>query len=317
MDPIIPKALKKGDTIAFISPSARLNDILPAPLERGKAYLESLGFHVQVIFSNQTTAPIANSIRVRCEEIHAAFRDSTIGAIICTIGGAHANELLPFLDYSLIQSNPKIFPMEFTIDHFIRVLTEAGKPVGSLPQSLICSNEHSDFLLGKGILEKPRDITLSPPWRWLRGCQATGHLFGGTVPCVVRLQGTQYAPSSWKDKILFLESAMGDNLQLPYSVSQFRNNLVDLALSGILHEIRGLVVGRGYKYNTDMQTELANVILEVFEVIVGRVREEELPILMNVDFGHTSPFLTLPINALVKLDSDLDEFSVLEPGVQA
>ncbi|BCR98338.1 uncharacterized protein AKAW2_40021S [Aspergillus luchuensis] len=207
--------------------------------------------------------------------------------------------------------------MEFTIDHFIRVLTGAGKPVGPLPQSLICSNEHSDFLLGKEILEKPRDITLSPPWRWLRGGQATGHLFGGTVPCVVRLQGTQYAPSSWKDKILFLESAMGDNLQLPYSVSQFRNNLVDLALSGILHEIRGLVVGRGYKYNTDMQEELASVILEVFEVIVGRSREEELPILMNVDFGHTSPFLTLPINALVELNSDLDEFSVLEPGVQA
>ncbi|GLA69659.1 hypothetical protein AtubIFM55763_010176 [Aspergillus tubingensis] len=130
------------------------------------------------------------------------------------------------------------------------------------------------------------------------------------------ISGTQYAPS-WKDKILFLESAMGDNLQLPYSVSQFRNNLVDLALSGILHEIRGLVVGRGYKYNTHMQEELANVILEVFEVIVGRNPEEQLPILINVDFGHTSPFLTLPINALVKLDSDLDEFSVLEPGVQA
>ncbi|GLB08365.1 hypothetical protein AtubIFM57258_004254 [Aspergillus tubingensis] len=353
METIIPKALKKGDTVAFISPSARLNDILPAPLERGRAYLESLGFCVQIIFSNQTTATIADSIRVRCEEIHAAFRDSTIGAIICTIGGAHANELLPFLDYSLIRSNPKIFvgysdttflhyaiqsraglrtfygpsvltdfsdfpkPIEFTIDHFVRVLTETAMSVGPLPRSSICTKEHSDFLLSKGVIDKPREIVDSPSWRWLRRGQATGYLFGGTVPCVVRLQGTQYAPASWRDKILFLESAMGDNLQLPYSVSQFRNNLVDLALSGILHEIRGLVVGRGYKYDNHMQEELASVILEVFEVIVGRSREKELPILMNVDFGHTSPFLTLPINALVKLDSDLDEFNVLEPGVQA
>lgn len=54
----------------------------------------------------------------------------------------------------------------------------------------------------------------------------------------MRLQGTPYSPASWEDKTLFLESAMGDNIQLPYSVSEFRNNLVDLALSGILREIR-------------------------------------------------------------------------------
>ncbi|OOQ88230.1 LD-carboxypeptidase [Penicillium brasilianum] len=353
MDTIVPKALQRGDKIAFISPSARLNDILPTPLARGKACLESLGFRVQIIFSSQATATIAESIRVRCEEIHAAFRDSAIAAIICTIGGAHANELLPFLDYSLIRSNPKIFvgysdttflhyaiqsrtglrtfygpsvltdfsdfpkPMQFTIDYFVRVLTEAGTPVGPLPRSPICSNEHSDFLFSNEILDKPREIVDSPSWRWLRRGRATGYLYGGTVTCVVRLQGTHYAPASWKNKILFLESAMGDNMQLPYSVSQFRNNLVDLALSGILHEIRGLVVGRGYKYNIHMQDELAGVIEEVFDVIVGRSREEQLPILMNVDFGHTSPFLTLPMNTLVRLDCDLDEFSVVEPGVRA
>lgn len=70
-------------------------------------------------------------------------------------------------------------------------------------------------------------------------------------------------------------------------MSQFRNNLVDLALSGILHEFRGLVVGRGYRYDTYMQDELASVIEEVFDVVVGRSLEEQLPILMNVDFGHT------------------------------
>ncbi|KAJ5881502.1 peptidase S66 LD-carboxypeptidase A [Penicillium soppii] len=353
MDPILPKALKRGDKIAFVSPSARLNDILPIPLARGKTYLESLGFQVQIIFSKETTATITESIRVRCDEIHAAFRDDTIAAIICTIGGEHANELLPFLDYSLIRSNPKIFvgysdttflhyaiqartglrtfygpsvltdfsdfpkPMQFTVDHFLRVLNEAGTSVGPLPRSPICSKEHSDFLFGHETLDKPRETTDSPSWRWLRGGQATGHLYGGTVTCVVRLQGTPYAPVSWKNKILFLESSMGDDIQLPYSVSKFRNNLVDLALCGILHEIRGLIIGRGYKYDTSMQDELANVINEVFNVVVGRSLEEQLPILMNVDFGHTSPLLTLPINALVRLDCDLDEFSVVEPSVRA
>lgn len=208
-------------------------------------------------------------------------------------------------------------PMQFTIDHFLRVLTEAGNPVGPLPRSPVCSVEHGDFFFNNETSEKEREVVESPSWRWLRKGRATGNLYGGTIICVVRLQGTNYAPASWKDKILFLESAMGDNMQLPYSVSEFRNNLVDLALSGVLHEISGLVVGRGYKYDARMQDELAGVIEEVFDVIVGRSREEELPILMNVDFGHTSPILTLPIGALVRLDSDIDEFSVMEPGVQA
>lgn len=110
---------------------------------------------------------------------------------------------------------------------------------------------------------------------------------------------------------------MGDNMRLPYSVSNFRKSLVDLALAGILHEISGLLVGRGYKYDDRMQDELAGVISEVFDVFVGRMAEDEppMPVLMNVDFGHTSPFLTLPIGALVELDSAADEFRVLEPGV--
>lgn len=68
----------------------------------------------------------------------------------------------------------------------------------------------------------------------------------------MRLQGTDYGPALWHDKILFLESAMGDNMQLPYSVKQFQNSLALLALSCTLHEIRGLVVGRGYKYDDHM-----------------------------------------------------------------
>ncbi|KAJ5726565.1 peptidase S66 LD-carboxypeptidase A [Penicillium malachiteum] len=336
METIIPKALKRGDKIAFISPSARLNNILPVPLSRGKAYLESLEYGVEIIFSSAATTTISDSVRIRCEEIHTAFRDTTISAIICTIGGSHANELLPFLDYPLIRSNPKIFmgysdttflhyaiqsqtglrtfygpsvltdfsdfpkPMQFTTDHFIHMLT-SEETVGPLPRSAVYAKEHSDFMFSDK-LETPREIVDSPPWRWIRKGKATGN---------------SLCPDSWKDKIIFLESSMGDNVQLPYSVDEFRNNLVDLALSGVLNEIRGLVIGRGYKYDDSMQEELAGVVEEVFDVIVRRNCDEELPILMNVDFGHTSPFLTLPYHALVSLDGDRDEFSVLEPAVQA
>ncbi|GLA56116.1 hypothetical protein AnigIFM63604_004654 [Aspergillus niger] len=246
--------------------------------------------------------------------------------------------MLPFLDYSLIQSNPEIFigysdttflhyaiqsrtglrtfygpsvltdfsdlpkPIQFTIDHFVRVLTEAGMSL-SVEQKGFSTNRGNSLIhrRGDGFGEvEPLDIYM----------EALYH-----VSCVFRELNTP--PPRGKTRFSFLSLRWVTTCKCHNSVSQFRNNLVDLALSGILHEFCGLVVGQGYRYDTYMQDELASMIEEVFDVIVGRSLEEQLPILMNVDFGHTSPILTLPINTLVRLDCDLDEFSVLEPGVRA
>ncbi|RAH80042.1 peptidase S66, LD-carboxypeptidase A [Aspergillus japonicus CBS 114.51] len=347
---ILPPALRPGDTIALVSPSARLNSILPTPLHRGRCFLESLGFRVRIIYTPfPEPSSIADSIRIRTAELHTAFGDPTIQAIICTIGGQHANELLPHLDYALIRANPKIFvgysdttflhyalesraglrtfygpslltdfsdvqPLPFTVEHLLHVLTGGSGAVGPVPRSLRCAVEHNDFQFGRDASVEPRVTVPSPAWRWVRRGRAEGKLYGGTVHIVERLQGTVFAPSSWKDHVLLLESAMGlDTIERPYSVARFRGNLVDLALSGVLGEISGLVVGRGYKYDERMQEELAAVIVEVLDVVVGR--KDELPVLMNVDVGHTSPFVTLPFGARVRLDSERDEFVVLEAGV--
>jgi muramoyltetrapeptide carboxypeptidase LdcA involved in peptidoglycan recycling len=158
----IPRSLRKGDTIAFISPSARRNSIFPAPLDRAKAYLESLENQVKIIYSDISSLSHKKSILARCDEIHSAFADPSITAIICTAGGTSSNELLKHLNYALIRSHPKIFcgfsditvlhyafltqahlrtfyspeaikhlgdyprPMEFTLSHFLAMLTEEG-----------------------------------------------------------------------------------------------------------------------------------------------------------------------------------------------
>ncbi|KAJ6085891.1 hypothetical protein N7486_010172 [Penicillium sp. IBT 16267x] len=136
---------------------------------------------------------------------------------------------------------------------------------------------------------------------------------GGTKQ---RAYTNQYGSATFFFENVFLETSMSDGITGPYSVTDFRSNLVDLALSGALHEISGMLVGRGYKYDRQMQDEIAGVIAETFDSIVPR-EPEELPIAMNVDFVHTSPFLTLPIGALAQMNSRNDEFMILEPGVQA
>jgi muramoyltetrapeptide carboxypeptidase LdcA involved in peptidoglycan recycling len=104
----IPRALRKGDTIAFISPSARLNEIFPYIIERAKPWLEQQGYHVKIIF-NTSPKRIAKNQFSGAAKIHSAFWDTWIKAIICTVGGSHPNELIRHLDYALIKANPKIF----------------------------------------------------------------------------------------------------------------------------------------------------------------------------------------------------------------
>jgi muramoyltetrapeptide carboxypeptidase LdcA involved in peptidoglycan recycling len=108
---IKPKALQSGDTVAFISPSARLNDELPDVMKRATTALETRGYNVRTFFNKDTG--IQSSIANRLSEIRAAFSDKHISAVICTIGGTTFTELLPALiaDTELhrtIRENPKV-----------------------------------------------------------------------------------------------------------------------------------------------------------------------------------------------------------------
>ncbi|KAK1772125.1 peptidase u61 ld-carboxypeptidase a, partial [Phialemonium atrogriseum] len=118
MDPsaVLPRALPEAGTIAFLSPSERLNDSFPAPLSRSKAALEKLGFRVKIFWTPEPSRPatISQSIANRIAELRAAFADPEVDAIICTFGGTTATELLPPLlsDANLthvLRANPKIF----------------------------------------------------------------------------------------------------------------------------------------------------------------------------------------------------------------
>jgi len=55
--------------------------------------------------------------------------------------------------------------------------------------------------------------------------------------------------------------------------------------------------------------------VELKKMVLDQCRGTEFPILFDVDIGHTDPILTIPLNALARLDSEGDEFAVLEAGV--
>ena len=246
----VPLALRRGDTIAFISPSARLNHIFPAPLNRAKSHLERLGYRVKVIFNQSESLIFRDSILQRREEIQSAFADPLIKAIICTVDDSHANELLPHLDYGLIRMNAAItelgdYPqsLQFTIEHLLYVLQDSvGKPIGPVPRSLEWAAKLPD--LGTDS-QRPREQFPSPGWTWLRPGKATGRVFGGCLPSILHLAGTKFWPD-YRDRILLLENPMGEKMEDPFSLTSTRAKMADLVNLGVFEQINGVIVGRPY-----------------------------------------------------------------------
>ncbi|KUJ07777.1 peptidase S66, LD-carboxypeptidase A [Mollisia scopiformis] len=351
---IIPAALKPGDTIALLSPSSRLNDIFPLRISRATTALEVLGFKIKSIYTSLPT-PCSHhqQIHHRVQELHSAFTDPSIRAIISTIGGLSSNELLPFIDWDLIRTNPKIFvgysditllhlgifaqaglrtfygpaaitqfaeipePLGFTVEHFLHVLSprteDVGKPVGRMPRSEVWTDEFGDW--GNEDKElKARKLERNDGWKWLRKGECEGRMTGGCLPSLLQLAGTRYWPS-FQGKILLLENPEGERPDGPLPLEQSRSLMADLVNVGVLDEISGLVVGRPTGYQGEELKGYEKVVLGICSGVKEDGTERNFPILFGVDVGHTDPMLTVPLNAMTRLSSEEDVWEVLEPSV--
>ena len=86
-----------------------------------------------------------------------------------------------------------------------------------------------------------------------------------------------------------------------------------LAAKGVLKQLSGILLGRPAGHIP------AEMFAEYDEAILQIVREEEgldeLPIITNMDFGHTDPMFILPYGLMAEIDYDAKTFSILENAV--
>ncbi|KAI0100298.1 peptidase family S66 [Nemania sp. FL0031] len=355
--PIIPKALEPGATIAFVSPSARLNDKYPALMTRATDLLTNRGYKVRTFYTKDTG--IQNGISNRLAELRAAFTDPTISAIICTIGGPSFTELLPALlaDTALheaIRAHPKIVvgysditglhwflhaktglrtfygpgsipelgepasledadsALAFSARNLFRVI-EDRVPIGDIERSRFFVPGLPPFIR-PGKAEEVNVLEPTPAWVWIRPGKGEGRLFGGCLTVMARLAGVRDIVPDWKGRVVFLETAIGEDSIGGNPIYRVQAGIADLIAQGVFEDVAGLVVGRPFGYTTpELREEYINVIKGL--LCDGPLGEKKFPILFNVDFGHTSPLVTLPYDTLASLDSDKDQFTILESAV--
>lgn len=105
------KRLKEGSTIGIISPSHDAAGLFPVVYQLGVQNLAKY-FNLRVKEFPATKARYDTSqehVLARVADMHAAFLDKEVDAIITAIGGDDSIRLLPHLDKEIIQKNPKIF----------------------------------------------------------------------------------------------------------------------------------------------------------------------------------------------------------------
>ncbi|KAI0459077.1 peptidase [Xylaria acuta] len=356
--PIVPKSLQPGGTIAFVSPSLRLNNKLPAVMSRATVLLTNKGYKVREFYTPDTG--IQNCIANRLSELRAAFTDPSIDASDHhNIGGPSFTELLPALlaDTALheaIRTHPKIVvgysditglhwflhaatglrtfygpgaipelgepaspddeasALAFSARNLFRAIADR-EPIGDVDRSRFYAPGLPSFFF-PGKADEPNELVPNAGWTWIRPGKGEGRLFGGCLTVMARLAGVRSITPDWRGRIVFFETAIGEDDTSGNPIYRVQAGIADLIAQGVFDDVAGLVVGRPFGYDTpELREQYINVIKGL--LCDGPLGEKKFPILFNVDFGHTSPLVTLPFDTLASLDSDKDQFVILESAV--
>jgi muramoyltetrapeptide carboxypeptidase LdcA involved in peptidoglycan recycling len=156
---------------------------------------------------------------------------------------------------------------------------------------------------------RARNFAMSEGWVWLQGeSRVTGRLVGGCLEVLEFLKGTAWwiPKRLWDGAIFFFETS--EEAPPPNWVGYWLRNY---GSQGILERISGMLVARPMKYSPQMTKTLYAEIRRV----LAEFGREDLPLVANMDFGHTSPQMVMPIGCRAMIDPGKKRVSILEAGV--
>lgn len=286
-----------------------------------KETLENLGFRVS--FSEhylESDMLYSSSIKSRVADLHAAFADGSVDAILATIGGFNSNELLPYLDYDLIAKHPKIICGYSDSTAFLNaIFAKTGNFTYMGPSYSSFKMKEGQDYQSKAWLNattKPAyDLVPSQEWSsdpWYDPTQprhfmptewkiynagkASGTIIGGNLSTFGLLRGTPYAPQV-EDYVLFLEQSEEDGYY------EFTRNLA--AILQAYPQPKAVLIGR-FPKECQMTQDILIYILDKHPIL------KTIPVMYDLDFAHTQPLFTITIGAKASIDTDSFSISIRE-----
>ena len=134
--------------------------------------------------------------------------------------------------------------------------------------------------------------------RVLRGRgQAEGPLIGGCLEVLEMLKGTPWWPSPevWDGAVLFLETSE----EAP-AAGHVKRWIRNYGSQGLLQKARAILLARPANMDADGRAAQEAAVLAALD----EWGLEHLPVVGDLDFGHTDPIVTLPYGARAVVDCD-------------
>ncbi|MBB6626198.1 LD-carboxypeptidase [Nocardioides sp. KIGAM211] len=342
-----PDKPRPGDRVAVLSPGTALPAVFPHPFDLGLRRLEER-YEVRAV-EFPTTRKLGASPAQRAADVHAAFADPDIRAVLTSIGGNDQIKVLAHLDADLLRENPKPFfglSDNTNLHHFLfgqglvsysggTVMTMLGRD-GAMHEQSARSFEAALFGSGWFDLEPAVDFTdmnrdwgdpahleTEPPmlpgtgWQWHQVAADSppveGRLWGGCLEIVdFQLRTGRYLleDAAYDGCVLFLETSE----ELP-SAQYVGEVLMCLGERGLLQRFSGLLMGRprAWVFGTPDDPSFRAAYVEAQHAAVLAAFAEyspDVPVVLDVDLGHTDPNLVVPHGGDCRIDPAAGTVSV-------
>jgi muramoyltetrapeptide carboxypeptidase len=315
-----PAALRPGDTVAIAAMSNPRDPDEGSLFEAGVAMVDALGFRVRV-------SPLAEPGHAywwaaatpdeTAAELNRLLRDPEIRGIFALDGGQWVLSYLDQVDCDAIRADPKPIVGSSDISALLLALQSrvglvgihGGAVVRQLAEFAELEPDRRDELAEtyRQVLtgDAPIRMPATDTWERWRGGRAEGPLLGAMLNRILRVQASGFAlgPERFDGAILFWEEAWSQS-------SKIWQELHALRTAGILDRIAGMVVGAGLdlEFVEGGPESLREIVLDV-------LGDRDIPVIGNVELGHTGPNLPMPLGVHAAIDADAMSLTLLEPAV--
>lgn len=331
---IYPKKLRPGGRIGIVAPSSMIDD---DRLESVRRVVSELGLYCEIgptlakATSQYSRVKSGKSISLssddqdrdyvisgyaagspanRANDINHFFADLNIDAIFCLRGGYSSAQIMPYLDYELIKSNPKIILGYSDVTNILNGITRntglvtyhAPMVTPNFTRSDLLDNGQPDkytmdyfkqFILGDWShieIKNPED----KPIQILSYGQAEGQIVGGNLQELAWACGTDYGISP-VGKILFIEEVKSHIVMCDMALTQLRNN-------GVFDKISGLIIG-DFLQCRNMTGEGLFQDYSISHLLDRHFKDAPFPVIAGLKLGHDKQTITIPIGANCQIDS--------------
>ncbi|MFJ4363776.1 S66 peptidase family protein [Streptomyces chartreusis] len=340
-----PAKPSPGDRVAVVSAAASLPGLFPLPFELGLERLRK-EYGLEPV-EYPTTRKMGATPQERADDIHAAFADPGIKAVMASIGGDDQITVLPLLDRELIRANPKpFFGMSDNTNllmflrntgivgyHGATVMCELGRPGAMHPQTadslraaLFTSGEYElrpaerwndinrDWA-DPATFDAEPETRPGAGWTWVNADRVVaGRTWGGCLEIVgwLLMADREIARdlSDYDGGVLLLETSE----EMP-SASEVFWTLRNMGERGLLQRFSALLMGRAKTWSFERPNgpeEADRYAADQREAVLRAMRmyAPNTTIVFDVDFGHTDPQLVIPYGGTVRVDGPARRITV-------